>query len=108
MPLSRGRASRRCPARRSAGGRIRRSRRSAPAADLTATLRVAIGGAPASEYNLISDTAPVPITVTNGLDTRIRVRIQVSSDRPLVHIEEQPVVEVPARGQVETTVPVSA
>ena len=84
------------------------AQRAEQAADLTATLDEAIEVAPASEYNLISDTAPVPITVTNGLDTRIRVRIQVSSDRPLVHIEEQPVVEVPARGQVETTVPVSA
>ena len=82
--------------------------RAEQAAERTVTLNEAIEVAPASGYNLISDSAPVPITVTNGLDTRIRVRIQVSSDRPLVHIDEQPVVEVPARGQVETTVPVSA
>lgn len=84
------------------------TQRAEQAAERAETLNNAIEVAPASEYNLISDSAPVPITVTNGLDTRIRVRIQVSSDRPLVHIEEQPVVEVPARGQIETTVPVSA
>src|SRR5699024_2292439 len=50
----------------------------------------------------------VPITVTNGLDTQITVRTAVSSDRPLVRVGEQPVVDVPARGQVEFTVPVEA
>ena len=63
---------------------------------------------PASGYNLISDAAGVPITVTNSLDTPITVRIAVSSDRPIVHVKKQPVVTVPARGQVETTVPVEA
>lgn len=63
---------------------------------------------PASGYNLISDSAGVPITVTNGLDTPITVRLSVTSDRPLVQIPEQPVVEVPARGEVSTTVPVEA
>lgn len=77
---------------------------SARAAELTGAIEVA----PSSGFNLISDAAPVPITITNGLDTRITVQIRVSSDRPLVRVEEQPVVNVPARGQVETTVPVEA
>lgn len=64
---------------------------------------------PASGYNLISDSAGVPITVTNELDTPITVRTAVSSDRPLVRIaEEQPEMQVPARGRAEITVPVEA
>lgn len=63
---------------------------------------------PASGYNLISDSAGVPITVTNGLDTPITVRPVVSSDRPLVRVGEQDLVEVPARGQIDFTVQVEA
>lgn len=64
---------------------------------------------PASGYNLISDSAGVPITLTNELDTPITVRTALSSDRPLVRIaEEQPEVTVPARGQTEIAVPVDA
>lgn len=63
---------------------------------------------PASGYNLISDEAGVPITITNGLDTSITVQVAVTSDKQLVRIGEQPVVEVPPRGEVSTTVPVEA
>lgn len=64
---------------------------------------------PASGYNLISDSAGVPITISNELDTPITVHPQLSSDRPLVQIDEQlPAVEVPARGSTDITVPVEA
>ncbi|MBP2409599.1 DUF6049 family protein [Brachybacterium fresconis] len=63
---------------------------------------------PASGYNLISDSVGVPITISNGLDTPITVHTEVSSDRPLVQIGEHGAVEVPARGQVDATVPVDA
>lgn len=73
-------------------------------ADLTGAISVV----PTSGYNLISDSAGVPITVKNSLDTPITVRIAVSSDRPIVRVGEQPVVTVPARGQIDKTVPVEA
>ncbi|MBM7502404.1 hypothetical protein JOD52_003244 [Brachybacterium muris] len=64
---------------------------------------------PASGYNLISDSAGVPITLTNELDTPITVRTALSSDRPLVRIDQdQPEVTVPARGETEIAVPVDA
>lgn len=63
---------------------------------------------PASGYNLISDSAGVPITVTNDLDTPITVTIEVSSDRPLVRIDDAPQITVPANGEISTTVPVEA
>ncbi|WP_157235954.1 DUF6049 family protein [Brachybacterium sp. P6-10-X1] len=63
---------------------------------------------PASGYNLISDSVGVPITISNGLDTPITVHTEVTSDRPLVQIGEHGAVEVPARGQVDATVPVDA
>ena len=63
---------------------------------------------PASGYNVISDAVSVPITISNGLDTPITVRIQVTSDRPLVKIGESKVVEVPARGQIDAAVQVEA
>ena len=84
------------------------SERAAAASATCADLLGRIEVVPASGYNLISDAAGVPITVTNRLDSAITVTTAVSSDRPLVRFEEQPVVEVPARGQVEFTVPVEA
>lgn len=63
---------------------------------------------PASGYNLVSDSAGVPITISNQLDTPITVQIRVRADRPIVDIGEPPVVEVPARGQTEVVVPIDA
>lgn len=63
---------------------------------------------PASGYNLISDSAGVPITLSNDLDTPITVRTALSSDRPLVRIDEEPEVTIPARGQADINVPVEA
>lgn len=64
---------------------------------------------PASGYNLISDSAGVPITLSNDLDTPLTVRTSLSSDRPLVRIsEEQPEVTIPAHGQADIAVPVEA
>ncbi|MGP4917694.1 DUF6049 family protein [Brachybacterium tyrofermentans] len=63
---------------------------------------------PASGYNLISDSVGVPVTISNGLDTPITVSTRVTSDRPLVQIGDIEAVEVPARSQVDATVPVDA
>ncbi|MGP9845803.1 DUF6049 family protein [Brachybacterium sp. 107] len=63
---------------------------------------------PASGYNLISDSVGVPVTISNGLDTPITVSTRVTSDRPLVQIGDIEAVEVPARSQVDATVPVEA
>lgn len=63
---------------------------------------------PASGYNVISDAVSVPITISNDLDTPITVRIQVTSDRPLVKIGESKMVEIPARGQIDAAVDVEA
>jgi hypothetical protein len=63
---------------------------------------------PASGYNLVSDSAGVPITISNGLDTDITVRVRVSADRPVVRIGDPPLVKVPAGGDVQATVPVEA
>ncbi|MGP9536706.1 DUF6049 family protein [Brachybacterium sp. AOP43-C2-M15] len=77
-------------------------------ADLTAELRSRIQVVPASGYNVISDAVSVPITINNDLDTPIRVRIAVTSDKPLVRIGDPTVVEVPARGQIDASVDVEA
>ncbi|WP_422116052.1 DUF6049 family protein [Brachybacterium sp. UNK5269] len=82
--------------------------RARDATALTAALQDRIQVVPASGYNVISDVAGVPITIRNDLDTPITVRTQVSSDRPLVRIEEPAAVTVPARGQVDVTVEVEA
>lgn len=63
---------------------------------------------PASGYNLISDSAGVPITITNGLDTPVSVTPVLSADRPLVRTQPLDQVTVPARGQTSITVPVEA
>ena len=86
----------------SAGGAHRWS--SARAAQLQDRIEVV----PASGYNVISDAVSVPITISNTLDTPITVRIQVTSDRPLVKIGEPSVVEIPARGQIDAAVDVEA
>ncbi|WP_262425016.1 DUF6049 family protein [Brachybacterium sp. Z12] len=94
---------------RCAGGTTRRSRqRGRRASALAAELQDRIDVVPASGYNVISDAVAVPITITNGLDTPITVRVQVTSDRPLVQIGEPMVVEVPARGQTDAAVDVEA
>src|SRR5690606_32735972 len=78
-------------------------------ASLLATeLQDRIGVVPASGYNVISDEVAVPITITNDLDTPITVRIEVTSDKPLVQIAEPMVVEVPARRQIDAGVDVEA
>ncbi|WP_345075890.1 DUF6049 family protein [Brachybacterium paraconglomeratum] len=73
-----------------------------------AQLRDRIEVVPASGYNVISDAATVPITISNTLDTPITVRIEVTSDSRLVKIGETKVVEVPARGQIDAAVNVEA
>lgn len=87
-----------------AGSSARADLAESAVADLTGAISVV----PTSGYNLISDSAGVPITVKNSLDTPITVRIAVTSDRPIVRVGEQPVVTVPARGQIDKTVPVEA
>lgn len=71
-------------------------------------LRERITVVPASGYNLISDSAGVPITITNGLDTAVTVTPHLEVDRHLVQIGDQKPVTVPPRGQVAVTVPVEA
>ncbi|MCL6424006.1 DUF6049 family protein [Brachybacterium sp. JHP9] len=83
------------------------SRADAAAAQFEA-MRGAITVVPASGYNLVSDSAGVPITVSNQLDTAITVQVRVKADRPIVDIGEPPLVQVPARGQSEIVVPISA
>ena len=78
------------------------------AAERADALQERIQVVPASGYNVVSDTAAVPITITNGLDTPITVKVAVTSDKPLVQIGEPAVVEVPAHGQVNATVDVEA
>ena len=78
------------------------------AAERADALQERIQVVPASGYNVVSDTADVPITITNGLDTPITVKVAVTSDKPLVQIGEPAVVEVPAHGQVNATVDVEA
>lgn len=82
--------------------------RTEDASSRAAQLQDRIGVVPASGYNVISDAVSVPITISNDLDTPITVRIQVTSDRPLVKIGEPKVVEVPARGQIDAAVQVEA
>ena len=77
-------------------------------AQLAAELRSRIHQVPASGYNVISDYAEVPITVTNGLDTAVTVRVAVTADKSLVRIGEPATVTVPARGQVNASVDVEA
>ena len=82
--------------------------RAREAADLTAQLQGGIQVVPASGYNVISDAVNVPITISNDLDTPIRVRLEVSSDKPLVQVGEPQLVTVPARGQIDAAVEVEA
>lgn len=77
-------------------------------AGVTSGLRDRIQVVPASGYNVISDEASVPITISNDLDTSITAQIEVTSDKPLVQVGEPVKVEVPARGQVDASVPVEA
>lgn len=74
----------------------------------TAEMQGKIKVVPASGYNLISDSVGVPVTISNGLDTPITVSTRVTSDRPLVQIGDVEAVKVPARSQVDATVPVDA
>src|SRR5699024_6278659 len=55
-----------------------------------------------------SDQVSVPITLRNGLDTPITVRVAVTSDKPLVQVGEPKVVTVPARGQADASIDVEA
>jgi hypothetical protein len=73
-----------------------------------ASMREAIHVVPASGYNLVSDSAGVPITVTNDLDSPITVKVEVSTDRPIVRVGDPTTVEVPARQKKEVTVPIDA
>ncbi|WP_152353953.1 DUF6049 family protein [Brachybacterium subflavum] len=84
------------------------SRRAKTAQKDVATMREAIHVVPASGYNLVSDSAGVPITVTNDLDSPITVKVEVGTDRPIVRVGEPTTVEVPARQKKEVTVPIDA
>ncbi|WP_162801580.1 DUF6049 family protein [Brachybacterium saurashtrense] len=82
--------------------------RAQEASALVTALQDRIQVVPASGYNVISDQVSVPITLSNDLDTPITVRVEVTSDKPLVQVGEPAVVEVPARGQVDAAVDVEA
>jgi hypothetical protein len=93
---------------RLAGKEDRTSDRVQTASEQVASMRESIHVVPASGYNLVSDSAGVPITVTNGLDSPITVEVAVSTDRPIVRVGEPTTVEVPARQKKEVTVPIDA
>ena len=82
--------------------------RAQDASEIATSLQDRIEVVPASGYNVISDEVSVPITIRNGLDTPITVRVAVTSDKPLVQVGEPIVVEVPARGQADAAVDVEA
>ena len=82
--------------------------RAQDAAERADALQDRIQVVPASGYNVVSDTAAVPITITNGMDTPITVKVTVTSDRPLVQVGEPAVVTVPAHGQTNASVDVEA
>lgn len=84
------------------------SARAQDASEIATGLQDRIRVVPASGYNVISDAVSVPITISNRLDTPITVRIEVTSDKPLVQVGEPQVVEVPARGQIDAPVEVEA
>lgn len=84
------------------------TQRAREATDLTTELQDRIDVIPASGYNVISDAVNVPITLRNDLDTPITVRIDVTSDKPLVQVGEPKLVTVPARGQIGAAVEVEA
>ncbi len=78
------------------------------AAQAAHELHEAIRVVPASGYNLIADSAGVPITVENHLDTAVTVTPVVSSSRPIVHVSPLKPLTVPPQGKVDLTVPVEA
>lgn len=63
----------------------------------------------ASSYNLVSDSAGVPLTITNRSDTPVTVTPRVSVSKRIVRLPDKPsAVTVPARGQSTVTVPIEA
>lgn len=62
----------------------------------------------ASGYNLVADSAGVPITISNNLDSAIVVQPEVTVDNDIVRLEKTHEVKVPAHGSTEVTVPVQA
>lgn len=85
-----------------------RQRESAAAKDAQ-SLEGRIGVVPASNYTLLASGASVPITLTNDLDSAVRVRLAVAADKPLVRLPSTPpTVDIPARGRITASVPLTA
>jgi hypothetical protein len=59
-------------------------------------------------YTLVADSAGVPLTIQNDLDTAVTVQVVVRPDGPAVQTGKPTTVTVPARGTEDVTVPVTA
>lgn len=94
---------------RGSGGTSTVSTRTARARTEVDALASAITVEPASSYTLVASSAGVPLTLTNDLDTPVTVALTVASDQQVVRLPQRTRdVTIPARGSVETKVPVEA
>lgn len=61
-----------------------------------------------SSLLLVSSSGEVPITVANGLDVPVTVKVVLRSRSPILVTEGQPVVTIPAKSEATVTIPVTA
>ncbi|MFW7415367.1 DUF6049 family protein [Demequina sp. SO4-18] len=76
----------------------------AEADETLASLRIA----ESSDLNLLAETGEIPITVVNGLDHDVTVRVDLTSFSPNLQVLESPTVTVPANEEHAALVRVEA
>lgn len=95
----------------STGERADIDRRASDAEAALATAREVLGAVAVtsgSELTLVSSSGDVPLTVTNGLDVPVSVRVDVTSRSPALVTKSQPVVTIEPGTTTTITVPVEA
>lgn len=78
------------------------------AVDAITQLRANVGTASGSDFNLLSSSGRVPLTVRNSLPADVTVTVRLESSSPYLVVLDSPTVTIPAGTEQQVHVPVEA
>jgi hypothetical protein len=78
------------------------------AVDAITQLRANVGTASGSDFNLLSSSGRVPLTVRNSLPADVTVTVRLESSSPHLVVLDSPTVTIPAGTEQQVHVPVEA
>lgn len=87
---------------------VRRHEAIAAALEVAAGVSRSVFVTSGSDVLLVSRSGAVPITIHNGLDAPVSVRVAMTSRSPILQSQDQPIAQIEANTDATVTVPVEA